>query len=105
MEVGSYFLSFTALVPFTVMIAEAVIRLFKLSTDLGKQITAGVVAVILCFIGMWLDLGLFKDFGVLATVAYAVPTALAAMGLATIEKAKLLLDVIMNFLKLAKEPK
>ena len=105
MEIGSYFISWVALVPLVVLITEALIRLFKESKKLTKQIIAGAVTVALCLFGYFVNLGMFKDLNLVVSILYAIPVALAAMGFSTIDKIKFYLEIIMNFLKLIKEPK
>lgn len=98
MDIGSFFISLAALVPGIVLVTDVIIRIFRMEKKLVKQITAGTVSLLACIVGMVLNLGIFADFNIWYTLAYAFAAALGAMGLYTIEKIQMVLDFILQLL-------
>lgn len=99
MEIGSYFVSLVALVPLVVVIAEYLKTTFKVEKSWVKQVLAWGVSVGLCLIGDLLNLGMFKDFNVVTTLAYGVATGLVANGVFDITIVQTLLNLLLNLLK------
>jgi hypothetical protein len=99
MDIGSYFVSLVALVPLVILASDFIKRTLKIEKGWLKQLIAWAVSVGLCLIGMWFDLGMFKDFTAVQTVAYGIATGLVANGVFDITIVQTLLDLILKFLK------
>jgi biotin transporter BioY len=99
MDIGNYFVSLLALVPLVVLISEFLKKTFKVEKSWLKQVLSWVVAVVLCLVGDWLNLGMFKDFSLITTLAYGVATGLVANGVFDISIVQTLLNLLLNLLK------
>lgn len=98
MEIGNYFVSLVALVPLVVLISDFLKRWLKIDKTWVKQVTAWVVSVLLCLVGMWFDLGMFETFKIGTTLAYGVAVGLVANGVFDVGFVQTLLDLILKFL-------
>jgi hypothetical protein len=99
MDIGSYFGSLVALVPLVVLATEFLKNTLKIEKTWVKQVLAWAVSVALCLVGDWLNLGMFKDFNLVTTVAYGVATGLVANGVFDITVVQTLLTFLLNLLK------
>ena len=98
MDITQYFVSFAALVPLVVLIADFLIRMLKIEKSALKQITAWAVSVILCLLAMWWNIGMFTDLNVVHTILYAFGAGLAANGFFDIGIIQTLLNFLLQWL-------
>lgn len=98
MDISNYFISLAALLPLVVLITDLVVRWLKIQKSTVKQIVSWVISVLLCFFGMFLNLGMFADFSVVTTVAYGFATGLVSNGIFDIKLVQTLLDLILKFI-------
>jgi hypothetical protein len=96
MDFTSIFLDLAALVAFVVLVTDIAIRLFKTEKKLLKQITAWVLSIAISLIGLWLKQGIFSDLSWWAAILTGIGAGLAANGLATVDKVKLVLDWVLQ---------
>lgn len=95
---SNYFISLAALVPLVVLISAFVNSKLKLSGFL-KQFVAWVIAVALCFVGWYFNLGMFAGIVWWVVLIYGFAVGLAANGFFDIT----LIQAILKALKLEKK--
>jgi hypothetical protein len=98
MEISSYFVSLVALVPLVVLITDFLIRWLKVLKPWIKQVISWVIAVGLCLVGMWFDLGMFAEFTAGTTIAYGIAAGLVANGIFDMKIIQTLLDILLKFI-------
>jgi len=95
---SNYFISLAALVPLVVLISAFINSKLKLSGFL-KQFVAWIIAIGLCFVGWYFNLGMFTGLVWWVVLIYGFAVGLAANGFFDIT----LIQAILKALKLEKK--
>ena len=99
MDLSQYFVSLAAIVPLAVLVTEFLKVKLKIETTWVKQVTAWVVSVVLCLLGMWLNLGILAHVTITQAIVYGIATGLVANGIFDITVVQTLLNLLLGFLK------
>ena len=98
MDLTGIFLTLGGLVGFVLVVTDVIIRIFKTEKKIDKQITAWSLSIGLSLLGYFLNQGMFAELTWWASILTGIGAGLSANGLASVEKVKAGLDIILNWL-------
>ncbi len=99
MDLSQFFVSLAAIVPLAVLVTEFLKTKLNIEKNWLKQVTAWVISVVLCLLGMWLNLGILAHVTFIQAIVYGLATGLVANGFFDLSVVQILLDLLMKLFK------
>lgn len=103
MNLDQYFGTLSGMVALTLIVAGYLnTHLFTTSATWIKRVVSWLIPIVLSFVGLWQNIGMFEGVNVLWTAIYGLATGLISNGLFDIS----VIQAILEFIKAKKpEPK